>query len=252
MSNALRHLNSGWINKEDLVTIDRKILMKAYYRFVPLIFFFPLILPSQPKIYLENKNIDLDTIYHGEVKTVYVIVGNTGDQPLRISHIETSCGCTSAGGNVPVIEPGANDTVSVSFNSLGFDGRIRKEVMIYSNDPSAPMADVNIFGIVASELEPVPKTTAINFGIWPIGNPAQKILLFRNTSGTTVAIGKINCADPNVTIRSNNYFVGPSDTVSFTVTVTPRSVAPVDQLFYVETSSPRQPRIPFRFIYGGK
>lgn len=207
---------------------------------------------AQPKIQLDRPKIDLGTIYHGETKTVKFVVSNAGDQPLNISNIETSCGCTSAIKNVPVLEPGRADTIEVSFNSMGFDGKIRKEIMVYSNDPTSPMIGAMFSGTVVSELESVPKMTVLNLGASPIRSAATASFLFRNTSQERIIITGITCADTSIAVLAQRRSVESSDTVTISITYTPRSAALIDRTFHVQTTSPRQPRIPFRFLYAGQ
>lgn len=207
---------------------------------------------AQPKIQMENAKIELGAIYHGEVKTIKLVVRNAGNQPLKITDIETSCGCTSAKENVPVIPPQGSETIDVTFNSMGFDGKIRKEVMLYSNDPASPMIYATLTGTVLSELETVPKMTVLNFGVSAVGEQATATFRLRNTSREQIVIKEIACALSGVAFQYPVNSIAPSDTITITVSYVPRSSSLIDQMFYVLTASPRQPRIPFRFIFAGK
>lgn len=62
-------------------------------------------------------------------------VKNTGDRPLVITSVQTSCGCTAAMMESSVIEPNGSGNLRVSFNPKGARGPIRKSVTISSNDP---------------------------------------------------------------------------------------------------------------------
>jgi len=210
----------------------------------------PLI--AQPKIHVDKSKIDLGTIYHGDIRTVKLRVSNSGNQPLLIRGVETSCGCTTAKKHAPVIEPGRADTIEVSFNSTGFDGKIRKEVLIYSDDPSAPTVFVFITGTVFSELETVPKVSLIQFNSSPIGTAAASPIVVKNVSRDTIVIAGISVADKSVTFTVKQSVVPPAGTTTIVVHYTPSSIALVDQTLQIQTNSPRQPRVPFRFIYTGK
>jgi hypothetical protein len=210
----------------------------------------PLI--AQPKIHVDKTTINLGTIYHGDVRTVRLLVSNSGNQPLQIRRIETSCGCTSVKKILEPIAPGTSDTIEVSFNSTGFDGRIRKEVLIYSDDTSAPTVFVSITGTVFSELETVPKVQMIQFGSSPIGTGAASPIVVKNVSRDTIVITGVSVADKSVTFTVEQSVLAPAGSATIFVHYTPRSTALVDQTLQIQTNSPRQPRVPIRFMYAGR
>ncbi|MDD8017750.1 MAG: DUF1573 domain-containing protein [Bacteroidota bacterium] len=210
---------------------------------------------AQPKIQLDKTKIELGTIYQGEIKIIQLIVSNTGTTPLVITRVQPSCGCTSVKNIVQPIAPSASDTIKVSFNSLGFEGTIHKSVSIQSNDSVKPYIEAMFTGSVASELETVPKMQIINFGT-PWGSAdSSTSLLFKNTSNESLTLLEVSCADSTVRAQIGHgraKQVKPQDTVRVSFTITPRSPWSVNNTFYVITTSPRQPRVPFRFMYGGR
>ncbi|KAB2921844.1 MAG: DUF1573 domain-containing protein [Bacteroidetes bacterium] len=215
----------------------------------------PLLLAAafaQPKIATDRTTVPLDTIAPGEVRTVTIALRNDGDAPLTVTNIETSCGCTSAQKDIPPIAPGGSGAVTVQFNSAGFDGRIRKEVMIYSNDPKVPLAVVTLTGLVWSPLETVPKMAIINLGAAPSGSPAEHRLSLRNISGRPVRVLSVTSADPSLQFHPSAFTVAPSDTVPLRITYTPRGAGLVDQTFTVRTADPKRPALQFRLMYAGQ
>jgi hypothetical protein len=215
-------------------------------------FFAALTLSAQPVITLNAAAIDLGPIYHGEIKTVPLIVRNAGTEPLRILGVETSCGCTTAKKSVEAIAPGTVDTITVSFNSLGFSGDITKIVSIHSTDPNHQRVDVRLTGTVVSLLESVPPMQVINFGGSSVGTAASVSLTFRNTTSDPVTIRGISCADPSVKSSFASGVIAPNDSVAILFSYTPPSRTFVENYFYIETTDLRQPRIPFRFMYLGR
>jgi hypothetical protein len=61
------------------------------------------------------------------------IVKNTGTQPLVISRVLASCGCTSPDWTKEPIEPGKTGEVMVTYNPENRPGSFNKTVSIYSN-----------------------------------------------------------------------------------------------------------------------
>jgi hypothetical protein len=211
-----------------------------------------VMLSAQPAIQLNKTVFDLGTIYQGEVRTVPLVVKNNGTQPLRILGVETSCGCTSAKRSEEPILPGTVDTIIVSFNSLGFSGSITKIVTVASDDPAVPMMEARLTGSVTSVLEIVPPMSIINFGSTTMRTGTVKSYVFKNTSAERITIRGITCADSAVSAQVRSIMLNPSDSVSIQFTITPRTPSFMENYFYIETTHPHQPRIPFRFMYIGR
>lgn len=221
-------------------------------RSIVISFFTALTLTAQPAIRLNASAINLGPIYHGEIKTIPLIVKNTGTESLRILGVETSCGCTSAKKSVDAIAPGSSDTITVSFNSLGFSGDITKIVSIHSTDPNQQKVETRLSGTVISLLESVPPMQVINFGGSAVGTAASVSLQFRNTTTDPITIRGISSADLSVKSSFASGVVAPNDSVTILFSYTPPSRTFVENYFYIETTDPRQPRIPFRFMYLGR
>jgi hypothetical protein len=58
---------------------------------------------------------------------------NTGKEPLVITNVQASCGCTTPTWSKEPIKPGAQGSVTVVYNTKGRVGVINKAVTIYSN-----------------------------------------------------------------------------------------------------------------------
>ncbi|MFA6455467.1 MAG: DUF1573 domain-containing protein [Bacteroidota bacterium] len=220
--------------------------------FITLVCATAFVLSAQPKIQLNKTVFDLGTIYQGEIRNVPLVVKNSGNQPLRILGVETSCGCTTAKRSEEPILPGTVDTIVVSFNSLGFSGSITKIVTVASDDPAAPMMEARLTGSVTSVLEIVPPMSIINFGSTARGTSIVKTFFFKNTTKENFTIHSISSADSAVKALPQTTTVNPSDSVSIQFTIAPRTTSFMDNYFYIETTHPRQQRIPFRYMYIGR
>jgi hypothetical protein len=58
---------------------------------------------------------------------------NTGDKPLVILSVRPSCGCTAAEPPKEPIAPGAEGTITASFNSQGREGLNKKDIYVEAN-----------------------------------------------------------------------------------------------------------------------
>jgi hypothetical protein len=84
-----------------------------------------------------DSTLDFGRVREGETVEASFRFRNTGDNPLVISNVSPSCGCTVAERPVEPIAPGAEGTVRASFDSRGRPGPNHKTLNVYSNTPEA-------------------------------------------------------------------------------------------------------------------
>jgi hypothetical protein len=87
-----------------------------------------------PIITFEKKSHDFGDITQGD-KVEYVFAfENTGTEPLIITNVEVTCGCTTPKGwpRDPIL-PGEKGELTVSFNTAGKLGRQNKPIIVISN-----------------------------------------------------------------------------------------------------------------------
>ncbi|MGY6558388.1 MAG: DUF1573 domain-containing protein [Nitritalea sp.] len=84
-------------------------------------------------ITFKEKEVDYGDIKHGEKVTHVFTFENTGKQPLVISNVAASCGCTTPQWPKEPILPGKTGEMKVVFDSTGKRGAQKATVRIYSN-----------------------------------------------------------------------------------------------------------------------
>ena len=107
----------------------------------------------QPDIEVPETFFDFGRIGAKEVVTRTFLVRNVGDAPLSISHAYTTCGCTIADISADVIPPGKAATVEMRFDPGFHDSAgqtVRRGLILESNDPNQPQAEIWIQADVAS------------------------------------------------------------------------------------------------------
>ena len=85
---------------------------------------------------LEATTHDFGDITQGDVVERVFKFTNTGNQPLIITNITTSCGCTTPVWPRDPIMPGGNGEIKVGFNSTGKLNKQTKTLPIISNSIS--------------------------------------------------------------------------------------------------------------------
>ena len=78
-------------------------------------------------------NHDFGQIPQGETVRHTFRFKNTGDEPLRLTRVKASCGCTTPSYSSEPIAPGEEGFIEVAFNSRGRSGPQRKTVVVTGN-----------------------------------------------------------------------------------------------------------------------
>ena len=87
-----------------------------------------------PVITWEKKTHDFGDITQGDKVDHTFYFTNTGNEPLLITNVQVSCGCTTPKGwPRDPIPPGGKGELTLSFNSTGKLGKQNKPVTITSN-----------------------------------------------------------------------------------------------------------------------
>jgi hypothetical protein len=101
-----------------------------------------------PVITLLETEVHLGEVVNGEIVDLSLSVRNSGDRPLIIEAVSTSCGCTSAEIQPQTIAPGAEGLLIIEYDSGAHGpeetGPIMRQIFIASNDPDQPEAEVRI------------------------------------------------------------------------------------------------------------
>ena len=88
---------------------------------------------SKAKIEFSEKSKDFGDIYQGDKVTHVFKFKNTGTEPLLLSNVITSCGCTATEWPREPIAPGAEGSINATFNSAGKMGKQNKVITVVSN-----------------------------------------------------------------------------------------------------------------------
>ena len=88
---------------------------------------------KQAVIKFDKEEHNFGTLLQGEVVTYSFHFTNTGNMPLIISEVGSSCGCTVGDYPRKPIEPGKTGDIKVSYNSAGHHGFQSRFLTVMSN-----------------------------------------------------------------------------------------------------------------------
>ena len=75
-------------------------------------------------------------------------ISNNGDTPLEIHRVRACCGA-KASISINTIAPRESATLTVSLGKIAKSGPFRKQVTLYTNDPTAPVIEIPVVGEVS-------------------------------------------------------------------------------------------------------
>jgi len=82
---------------------------------------------------------DFGKIKEGEVAAHNFILKNDSAKPLKITGVNTSCGCTVSEVKLKVLGPGESSAVEVKFNSKGYAGAVQQFVYVNTDSVDKPV-----------------------------------------------------------------------------------------------------------------
>lgn len=155
---------------------------------------------QQPVITFTKTTHDFGRINEadGRVTTIFEFK-NEGMEPLVLSNVRASCGCTTPKWTKTPVEPGQTGSISVTYNPNGRPGKFQKSITVTSN-AEQPTVKLYIKGEVipkaAKQVNKYPvkmgdlslNANTINYGTIYKGNNQTKALSYTNTTDQDLTI----------------------------------------------------------------
>jgi hypothetical protein len=98
----------------------------------------------------EETKFDFGTIKDGDIVKHTYVYKNTGTNPMAISNVVVSCGCTAPSYDKAPVMPGQKGSITLEFNSSGKGGdkQVSKNALVKCNSSVSPYS----IGFVANVL----------------------------------------------------------------------------------------------------
>ena len=100
-----------------------------------------------PEIYFENTTYNFGEIEYNGDGTCEFSFKNTGKEPLLLTNVKASCGCTTPTWPKSPVKKGKKGTIVVKYNTK-IIGSFTKTIRVYSNAKTSPIT-LRVTGIVA-------------------------------------------------------------------------------------------------------
>ncbi len=110
---------------------------------------------SGPVITWEKSVYDFGDVVQGDKVEYTFKFKNTGNEPLIITNVQVTCGCTTPKGWArDPIAAGQSSEITVAFNSLGKFGKQNKVVTVVSNAVNPEGAQISFLANVLEKKSP--------------------------------------------------------------------------------------------------
>ena len=181
---------------------------------------------AQGDLKFEGENYDFTKVTEGTLATHEFKFKNTGDQPIVISNVQASCGCTTPDWTKEPVLPGKTGIVKAVYNSNGRPGVFNKTITVTSNGKEATKV-LSIKGEVISKAEAAknytpeqkaksPKLTILqpshDFGKIEVNRAVSAKIQVKNTGKQDLQISDIHAACNCVNLLKNPETIKPNQT----------------------------------------
>jgi len=194
-----------------------------------------IIAQAQPEIKFNTTSHNFGDVTEGSYPKTTFTFYNVGNQPLKLSDVRASCGCTSPSWPREDIAPGDSGKIDVVFNTHGYANRdFAKSVSVTSNDTKTPNMALYIAGhVIPKNAGPVQypfvlSADHIDFSYIRFGKTAEKSITLTNNGDSAISI-------KNITISCNNCMTA----TALPLTLAPKESTVVTVVYNAASHEPR-------------
>lgn len=210
---------------------------------------------SQGQFDFNEMTHDFGTVVEGNVASHEFEFTNTGDQPIIISNVRASCGCTTPFWTKEPVLPGQKGKIKASYNSKGRPGAFNKTITITSNS-TEPSKRLTIKGNVErkviepkyseSELANSPQIQLTegeyNLGKVELGQGVAKTIEITNVGKTPLIIKDLQSSCNCVSILSSPKSIAPGTKGELEIKITPRLLTKRKEMISLFTNDLKTPK----------
>jgi hypothetical protein len=167
---------------------------------------------TPPKMIVSEEEWDFGVVKPNEKPVHLFMIKNEGEEDLLIERVRASCGCVKASISTKRIKSGKSAELTVTFDTTGYDGKVKKDIFITSNDFQEPEKRMS----VSVEVEHQPK---------PIFNLSQtewNLSLISEGDQTALDLSIENAGDQDLVIDKLEVYPHMSYNVTLPLTIPPQ------------------------------
>jgi len=177
---------------------------------------------------------DISTGNHRRgVEVVYEIkFKNIGDSALKISSVQTSCGCSTALTSSDNLAPGEEGSIKFTFNGNGF-GKVTKSVYVVTNEAANPNHSINL---TMTMIDPVTLNPQSIISEGKVGEELKKTATIFNSNDKDLDITEITSNTPVIKISSDKMHLTTGEAASLDISITIYEESAINAAIIIKTS----------------
>lgn len=216
--------------------------MSRYFLLLLTFLILPTTVLAAPHLKAEAPLFNFGQVAEGSKTEHTFRFRNTGDAPLIISKVRSSCGCTAALLSAKKLAPGEWGELKATFNSKGFQGSVTKTIYVYSNDPEQQKVRFRLQGQVQRELMVTPRR--LQFSAGKDKAPFAATITLRNDGSSQLFLSDLKTTSKELKADLSSSQLAPGESVQIAVSFTPlMEKSRFAGYVTLRTSSPRTPAV---------
>jgi hypothetical protein len=238
-------------------TNHRKILLTIAISIGHLTNHFTLF--AQPLLKTKQEVFDFGEIYEGDAAEHEFIIFNEGTEPLIISKVDVSCGCTTPTWTNTPIAPKSQGIVKVAYGTKGRVGAFNKNITVTTNASNQPISVFYIRGVVEpKQITQTPTTEELRFSpklvldkdkhyFGTIEKNSKQVLQLtvKNLGRSDLKINAITAGCNCVRFELNKPFIASGDSGILKLYYTPSEMNEITNLIQIKTNDISHPSVKF-------
>lgn len=188
---------------------------------------------SGPKLEIDGgTSINTGSHLRGKEVVYDISFRNAGDQDLKITGVQTSCGCSSALASSDVIKPGESGSIKFTFNGIGF-GTVTKAVTISTNEAAG---NVHTLQVSMTMTDPILLNPQSIISEGKVGDELNQTATVLNSLDKDVTITEIVSNTPVIKITSDKMMLLPGETASLSISINIYEESAINAAIIVKTT----------------
>lgn len=218
-----------------------------------VLLFISLYSVAQTSYKIDTESYDFGEMVEGDAASHEFLITNTGKEPLIISTVRPSCGCTTPDWTKEPIMPGKTGVIKASYGTQGRVGSFNKSVTVSTNGEPSNYT-LYIRGLVNPKVETkfteneiklspklVIEKTAHNFGRVEKGAKLLVKLDVKNLGRSDLLISNITNSCNCVTFTKKQEFIKSGETGQIEIVYAPNSMNNVVDYLYIKSNDVLKP-----------
>jgi Protein of unknown function (DUF1573)/Cep192 domain 3 len=183
--------------------------------------------------------LDMGTVLEDSIVTGKIRFTNSGNLPLKIGRVQTSCGCTVAQLEKLIYQPNEEGEIRVQFNTKGQAGLTRKSVNIYIEEGTPASVRVTLQTIVKQQLEINPAFVDLQ-DVTLKNTLVKRSLLIKNNYNEDLVVKSIKGNIKTLTVKPDQFVLQPGSEKSLEILYQPQKEGRNDGYIEMEFEKPVQ------------